>query len=136
MKILELFEATPQVVAAVPGDKIGEIPAGARPSGEYPTPVTQAGPQTSNTPNTTQPTGFTPGSTAAAPAPGSSAVTQQPAPGQTEPVAGQTATPATTPQTTAPANNDQQSMKDELQGLKMQLMRMQNAITPPPAPPN
>jgi hypothetical protein len=129
MKILELFEATPQVVAAVPGDKISEIPAGARPSGEYPTPITQAGPQTSNTPKTTQPTGFTPGSTPSAPAPGSSAVTQQPVPGQT-------ATPATTPQTTAPANNDQQSMKDELQGLKMQLMRMQNAITPPPAPPN
>ena len=129
MKIFELFERPQQPVGTIPGDKVSEVPAGARPSGDYPTSVTQAPPQTSNTPQTPQATGFTPGAKVAAPQSGSSAMT---------PVQGQavdTSTPATTPQTTD-ATSDQQGIKDELQGLKNKLMQMQNMLTPPPAPPN
>ena len=90
MRIIELFESNPQVPGVVPGDKIGETPPGARPTGDFPTPITQGPPKTSNTPKTVSPTGFTPG---AKPQPGSSATTNPPT-DPNEPVAPQQAAAA------------------------------------------
>ena len=63
MKIRELFEFQRNTVT-VPGNVLGPTQAGARPSGDVPTPNTETFPKTSNTPKTDQPTGFAP-STAA-----------------------------------------------------------------------
>lgn len=63
MKIRELFEFQRNTVT-VPGNVLGPTQAGARPSGDVPSPNTETFPKTSNTPKTPQPTGFAP-STAA-----------------------------------------------------------------------
>jgi len=133
MRIFELFEGTPPLAAVVPGDKIGEIPAGGKISGDVPTPITQAGPTTSNTPKTNQPTGFTPGSKVVTPQPGSSAVTPTP---------GQTTSPNQTPNQPTDQNNsgnNQNSMADmtsKIAALQATVNMMRGQLTPPPEPPN
>jgi len=61
MKIRELVEQTlPQATNTTPGNVVGPVPAGGKPSGDSPIPNTEPKPNTSNTPKTTQPTGFAP----------------------------------------------------------------------------
>lgn len=130
MKIFELFESTPPLAAVVPGAKVGEIPAGGKPSGDNPTPVTQAGPTTTNTPATTQPTGFVPGQKVIPPPPGSSAVTApagQPSLGQT---------PATNPSTNGNGQNTMADMTSKIAALQATVNMMRGQLTPPPPPPN
>lgn len=126
MKINELFEdkTNQQVPGVVPGDKISEVPPGARPTGDYPTPITQGPPKTSNTPKTNSPTGFTPASASTQPAPND--------------ITNTSANPTTQPE--QPEQNDgaesQDDMAKELQSLKMMIRQMQGQLTPPPPPPN
>ena len=130
MKIFELFENTPPLAAVVPGDKIGEVPAGGKTSGDVPTPVTQAGPTTSNTPKTTQPTGFVPGQKVIPPPPGSSAVTTPAG----QPIIGQP--PATNQSTGGTNQNTMADMTSKIAALQATVNMMKGQLTPPPAPPN
>ena len=57
MRIFELFETSPPAVVA-PGAEIKPIPPGAKPSGDTPTPPTQASSAASSKPVPLQPTGF------------------------------------------------------------------------------
>ena len=123
MKISEIFES-PSPVGIIPGAKMGEIKPGERPSGTYELPITQAGPDTSNTPETDSPTGFTPGAKVVTPQPGSD---------QTGGTQQTTQTPQTSQQG-ASANLD--GVQNDLRDLKRTLMRMQTLVTSPPPPPN
>jgi hypothetical protein len=70
MKIRELFEQQPvqQTTNTAPGNVVGPMAAGVKPTMDIPVPNTEKKPNTSNTPKTNQPTGFAP-STAAPSAP-------------------------------------------------------------------
>jgi len=121
MKIRELLE---QTVAPVPPGQGGPMPA---------TTPTEAPPNTSNTPNTNQPTGGTPPATSPAPTP--------PAPTGTA-----AATNPNTPQVGKPMGANpqvQQGMKDtmtnldkiaaQIVGLKQQQQQLQQQIQTPTA---
>ena len=137
MKIFELFENAPPLVAVVPGDKIGEIPAGGKISGDMPTPVTQAGPTTTNTPNTpntNQPTGFNANAKVAPAKPGSSAITPQAVPGQST-APNQTQNQPTDQNANGNNQNTMADMTSKIAALQATVNMMRGQLTPPPPPP-
>lgn len=127
MKITELFEANPQVAGTMPGVKVGETPPGARPTGDFPTPVTQGPPNTSNTPKTPVSTGFTPA--AKAPTLGATPVAPSGTSDTTVPPTDVNQPTAAQPQP-APADNNQ-GMEQELESLKAMIRQMQGQLTAP-----